>query len=323
MAPSCASGLARDAPLFPTNIKKDQAMNISDMPVVLEAAITPLRRGAPVKEAHENIHEAKECLAAGAGVIHHHHDFRKDREGAIQEMIDMEAAMLAAYPDALLYGDYIRGSAIWEKNGHLQPMQDAGVLRMIAVDPGLTLFGRMDDRGLPSDSVTGGATFAEANSVVEFARKYDKPLSVGVYEPGHLRWVRAYAAAGIFPKGSIIKLYFHGDYSMGFDAVKAVNFGLDPIPSSLDLYLSMLEGIDMPFVVSCQGGVLLDTPLARYALERGGHLRVGIEDTAGGTDMTNRETVEAAIALAAEVGRRCVTGAEAKAVLRGEHLTSV
>ncbi|OYW16819.1 MAG: hypothetical protein B7Z52_07865, partial [Burkholderiales bacterium 12-64-5] len=183
-------------------------------------------------------------------------------------------------------------------------------------------FGRMDENGLPSDSVTGGATFAEAHSVVEFARKYDTPISVGVYEPGNLRWIRAYAQAGMFPKGSIIKLYFAGPYSMGYDKVRAVNFGLDPVKSSLDLYLSMIEGIDMPFIVSCQGGVLLDTPVARYALERGGHLRVGIEDTAGGTDMTNRETVEAAIALAAEVGRPVASGAAAIATLKGNALVT-
>ncbi|MBA4763183.1 3-keto-5-aminohexanoate cleavage protein [Sphingomonas sp.] len=297
-------------------------MNPSEKPLVIEAAITPLRRGAPIKEVAENIHEGKECLAAGAGIVHHHHDFRKDREGAIQEMIDIEAAILEAYPHALLYGDYIRGTAIWEKNAHLQPMQDAGVLRMLALDPGLTLFGRMDENGLPSDSVTGGATFAEAHSVVEFARKHDKPVSVGVYEPGNLRWIRAYAQAGMFPKGSIIKLYFAGPYSMGFDKVRAVNFGLDPTPASLDVYLSMIEGVDMPFIVSCQGGVLLETPLARYALERGGHLRVGIEDTGGATEMTNRETVEAAIALAAEVGRPVASGAAAVAVLKGDTLVT-
>ena len=178
----------------------------------------------------------------------------------------------------------------------------------------------MDARGLPADSVTGGATFAEADAVTGFARTWQRPMSVGIYEPGHLRWARAYAAAGMFPPGSVIKLYFNGGLSMGFDGVKAVSFGLDPTPASLDLYLDMLEGIDIPFVVSCQGGVLLDLPLARYALERGGHLRVGIEDTAGGTEMTNRETVETAIRLAQAVGRPVVSGKAAKAVLAGSRL---
>jgi beta-keto acid cleavage enzyme len=66
----------------------------------------------------------------------------------------------------------------------------------------------------------------------------------------------------------------------------------------------MLDGVDIPWIVSVQGGVLLDTPIARYALERGGHLRVGVEDTAGATEMTNAETVQAAAGLAAAVGRQ-------------------
>ena len=101
----------------------------------------------------------------------------------------------------------------------------------------------------------------------------------------------------------MIKLYFGGDYAMGGVRTPAVNFGLYPTKAALDIYLSMLDGVDLPWIVSVQGGVLLDTPVARYALERGGHLRVGVEDTAGATEMTNAETVQAAAALAAAVGR--------------------
>jgi hypothetical protein len=59
----------------------------------------------------------------------------------------------------------------------------------------------------------------------------------------------------------------------------------------------MIEGCTLPWVVTVLGGSLLETPLARYVLERGGHLRVGIEDGAGAIDVTNVETVQAAMAL--------------------------
>jgi 3-keto-5-aminohexanoate cleavage enzyme len=78
----------------------------------------------------------------------------------------------------------------------------------------------------------------------------------------------------------------------------------------------MLDGVDIPWIVSLQGGVLLDTPIARYALERGGHLPVGVEDTAGATEMTNAETVRAAVDLAAAVGRPVAEGQGATAVLQ-------
>jgi 3-keto-5-aminohexanoate cleavage enzyme len=214
--------------------------------------------------------------------------------------------------------DYLRGDSMAEKNAHLRPMADAGVLRMVALDPGLTQFGHLDDDGLPSRHIQGGTTFPEAAAVTEFASSQRVPLSVGIYEPGNLRWAIAYARAGKFPIGTMIKLYFGGDYAMGGVRTPAVNFGLYPTKAALDLYLSMLDGVDIPWIVSVQGGVLLDTPIARYALERGGHLRVGVEDTAGATEMTNAETVQAAADLAAAVGRPVAEGQDATTVLQGQ-----
>ncbi len=292
-------------------------MNDSYGPVLIEAAVTPLRKGAPVQTADQVVHEAITSLAAGAAIIHHHHDFTQDAPTATAEIIDVETRILAAHPHAYMYADYLRGDAMAEKNAHLQPMADAGVLRMIALDPGLTQFGHLGDDGLPSRHIQGGTTFPEAAAVTEFAHAHEVPLSVGVYEPGNLRWAIAYAKAGKFPAGTMIKLYFGGDYAMGGVMTPAVNFGLYPTKAALDIYLSMLDGVDLPWIVSVQGGVLLDTPIARYALERGGHLRVGVEDTAGATEMTNAETVRAAADLAAAVGRPVAEARNATTLLRG------
>jgi 3-keto-5-aminohexanoate cleavage enzyme len=292
-------------------------MSDSYGPVLIEAAITPLRKGAPVQTADQTVHEAVASLAAGAAIIHHHHDFTLAEPAAIAEVIDVETRILATYPHAYMYADYLRGDSMAEKNAHLQPMSDAGVLRMVALDPGLTQFGHLGDDGLPSRHIQGGTTFPEAAAVTDFASSQRVPLSVGIYEPGNLRWAIAYARAGKFPIGTMIKLYFGGDYAMGGVRTPAVNFGMYPTKAALDLYLSMLDGVDMPWIVSVQGGVLLDTPIARYALERGGHLRVGVEDTAGATEMTNAETVQAAADLAAAVGRPVAEGQDATAVLQG------
>jgi 3-keto-5-aminohexanoate cleavage enzyme len=54
-----------------------------------------------------------------------------------------------------MYADYLRGDSMAEKNAHLQPMADAGVLRMVALDPGLTQFGHLGDDGLPSRHIQG------------------------------------------------------------------------------------------------------------------------------------------------------------------------
>ncbi|CAN5256309.1 hypothetical protein BH10PSE13_BH10PSE13_05930 [soil metagenome] len=287
-------------------------------PLVIEAAITPLRIWTPVQQTDDMIREAKACLAAGAGIIHFHHHFGTDNEFAIEQLIDVTSAIAEDYPEALVYPDYLKGRAIWEKNAHLQPMRDAGVLTMMAMDPGLTLFGRYDDRGLPSVSIRAGANFVEADQLVTFANQGNTPVSIGIYEPGHLRWTLAYAAKGAFPKGSIIKLYFGGEHLIDQERVKGMTFGLYPTPASLDVYLSMMADCDLPWIVSVHGDNILDMPLARYTLERGGHIRVGIEDTAGTSLLTNVEAVQAVVALAGEVGRPVATAAQAKALLSGQ-----
>ncbi len=55
--------------------------------------------------------------------------------------------------------------------------------------------------------------------------------------------------------------------------------------------------------------------MARHALERGGHLRVGLEDYAGPDTPTNEELVAQAVALANEVGRPVASARQAALLL--------
>lgn len=290
--------------------------NQSISPLVIEAAVTLLRPGQPVQDARTMTKDIKDCLAAGASIVHYHFDYSLERDVSIKQVIDIQKELLAEYPSALLYLNYLRGVTSKEKNAHLESMRQAGVLNMIAFDPGYTMFDILDEEGLPSKFMVQGFNFTESHELVEFANCANVPISVGIYEPGHLRWARAYATAGKFPPGTVLKLYLPAERSLGGQPRKCP--GLYPTKESLDMYLTMLEGVDIPWVVAVPGEWILDTPIARYALERGGHIRVGIEDCAGRTDMNNRETVEAAIELAKQVGRPVVTGAEAVAVLKGQ-----
>jgi uncharacterized protein (DUF849 family) len=126
--------------------------------------------------------------------------------------------------------------------------------------------------------------------------------SFSVYEPGWLKNIIAMARAGTLPRGSKLNLYFGSDR---FGAMAP------PIPEALELYLKMMEGLDLKWAVSCPGrdGSIMDTPLARMALERGGSLRVGLEDDTTGPG--NLEQIERAKELVASVGRRIINGTEA------------
>ena len=55
--------------------------------------------------------------------------------------------------------------------------------------------------------------------------------------------------------------------------------------------------------------------LARHALERGGHLHLGLEDFAGARKPTNVELVREGVSLCRSLGRRVATCAEAAAIL--------
>ena len=82
----------------------------------------------------------------------------------------------------------------------------------------------------------------------------------------------------------------------------------------------MLEGTDLPWSVSVWGGDLIQTPVARLALELGGHLHVGLEEHFGDRKPTNEELVREAAELAEKVGRPLATSAEAAEIM---HLPTV
>ena len=109
----------------------------------------------------------------------------------------------------------------------------------------------------------------------------------------------------------MLRLYFGGDAP---EQRGAFNFGMPPTALSLDAYLAMLGDCPLPWSVTVVGGDLFATDLPRLALERGGHLRVGLEDHAG-RQVTNAELVAEAVAACEAAGRPAATCSEASALL--------
>lgn len=109
----------------------------------------------------------------------------------------------------------------------------------------------------------------------------------------------------------MVRFYFGGSTP---EADGGFWFGLPPTRASLDAYLAMLDGCSLPWSVSVLGGDLFASELPQLALERGGHLRVGLEDYAG-DPVTNEELVSTAVALAEKAGRRLASCAETAEML--------
>jgi uncharacterized protein (DUF849 family) len=289
----------------------------NDRTLVIEAAVSPFRADAPVAEASGVIEEAIACITAGSAVVHHHHDQRLEPDAAIARLIDTCRAILDARPGALLYPGILSGRTGAEHMAHLAPMAEAGVLGMAPLDPGAAVPYDLDDDGLPSGHGWVWNSFSTSKKVALSMLDHSVPLALGVYEPVQLRWALAMEAAGKLVPGTMVKLYFGGSRSLFKIGKPAINFGLPPTPRALDMYLSMMEGSSLPWMVGVMGDDVLDLPLARYALERGGHIRVGIEDLGETSSTTNVATVERAVALAAEVGRPVATTSNVLGVLSG------
>ena len=286
-------------------------------PIIIEAAISPLRWGSPAQSVDTIVEEALGCVAAGAGIIHYHHDMRLSSEDGVAALVETARRIEEQAPGTLMYTDYLSGKRAWEENAHLPVMAEAGLLTMFAIDPGVTTFASFDEQGAPTRTYLDGLRFDEADEMVAYSKLEDVPISLGVFEPGALRWIVAYGESRGFSRGTVIKLYFGGGHMVDRPGVAGINFGLPATEAALELYLSMLGPSGLPWTVSLFGDPVLDSPLARAAILRGGHLRVGEEDAAGMSPESNVELVERAVGLAAELGRPAVKGDSALQLLRG------
>jgi 3-keto-5-aminohexanoate cleavage enzyme len=285
----------------------------STKPAIIEAAISPLVQGA--QTADVIVDEANACLDAGAGIVHHHFDRSGTVADSIAQLADIWGRVAKAYPQALHYTGYLKGTTAVEENEHLRPLAEAGLLNMFPIDPGITTKPVYNVDGLPTLTSSDGLRFDESHEMVELSKELGVPISLGVFEPVALRWIVDYARQVGFSDGTMIKFYFGGTHKVDAPGKAALNHGLPPTAAALAVYLEMMEGCNLPWTASLFGDPILDTPLARLVLEAGGHLRVGIEDAAGMSPNSNVEMVRSAITLAKEVGRPVASNTQALEVL--------
>ena len=285
-------------------------------PVILEVAAngvtTRTQNPAVPREPKEIAEDALACFGAGAAIVHTHtHEPALPPAQGAALYLEAYRPILAKRPDALLYPTVAPGRTIEERYGHTALLAEAGAIRCGALDTGSVNLGAAMPDGwpLPMDFVYTNSP-NDIRYMAEVCRKERLGPSVAVFEPGFLRVVLAAEKRGALPPGTLVKLYFSaGGYLGSGEPI----FGAPPIPEALELYLAMLKGSQLPWAVAVIGGSLLDSEIALPALERGGHLRVGLEDFF--TAKSNADEVRRASALCRELGRPLATSAEAAKIL--------
>ena len=293
---------------------------IADTPVLIEAAINgetrPDKNPNVPRKPEEIAADVIRCLDAGASLIHaHNDDIQQSGRAAADLYLAAWRPILAKRPGTLWYPTLAGGvSGMPDAIAHVEILAREIGLRVGICDPGSTNIGGPDAEGLPV-----GLVYANSYDGIRYAFEQCTRLRLGpslaIYEPGFLRTTLAFQRAGRLPRGAMVKLYFGGDYGL-FSMRPGVSFGLPPTEHALRAYLDMLDGSGLPWSVSVWGGDLMQTPIARLALELGGHLHVGLEEHFHPERKpTNEELVREAAALAASVGRPVATGADAARIL--------
>jgi 3-keto-5-aminohexanoate cleavage enzyme len=300
-------------------------MNKSD-PVIIEVAInggvTPDRNPNVPMTHQQIIDDALRCFDAGAAIIHaHNENIRLNGKAGAEAYLAAWRTILAKRPDALWnptlavnQTDGTNPEPMSDRYSHYPFIAKEVPLQLGVVDPGCTNLGYPGPDGLPK-----GFTYINSYEDIAYAFGLAEELgfapTLAIYEPGFLQTTLAWYRAGRLPRGTMAKFYFGGEWGLTARG-KGVTFGLPPTKNALLAYLDMLEGTTIPWSVSVWGGDLMKTPVAKLALELGGHLHVGIEEHYDPERFpTNLELLEEAKALCAQVGRPVATFADARRLL--------
>jgi uncharacterized protein (DUF849 family) len=274
-------------------------------PVIVEAAIN----GSTRPSVNPNVPRtpdaiaacALECLDRGAAIVHNHNDEPNVGGPVRHDPVPYAEAwtkVLARRPDALLHPT-VRGMSddapIEGRYSHLDALFDSGLLPMASADPGIVSIGPM----------VYGNSWSDTAYMFDWCRQRRLPVHVSIFEPGFLRVVLHHLRAGTLPEQVKIQLYFGG----------AAPFGLPPTTASLDAYAAMLDGTGLPWMVGVMGGDVLADGFAVAAVERGGHLRVGLEDFHGTTTPRNEDLVTAAVSMVRDLGHEVATTEQTRELL--------
>ncbi len=288
-------------------------------PLVIEAAIngaTSKRRNPHVPVTVEELAaDALACLAAGAAVVHHHTDDQVLSAPTVRHRsepyLEVAARVHAERPDAILYPTMAGGrpgASIAERYAHIVELHAAGVLGMAVCDPGsvnLTGF-RRDGTVAPVPHVYENSP-ADVDWMFAWCREHDVAVHVSIFEPGFLRLALGHLEAGTLPARAKVQFYLGGPQLL---------FGLPASVGSLEVYLSMLGDAPLPWMVGVPGGDVIAGGVAEAAIERGGHVRVGLEDFhAPGRTPANAALVTEVVELARRCGRPVATPADVTAAL--------
>lgn len=256
------------------------------------------------------------CAEAGAAILHFHpydvsSGLQVDTAEAYAEVIERvrevneEVIIYGTLPMAGLpnVSDTMRPA---ERFAHVKGLAERGLIEWSVVDPGST---NITHDAWIAEGREGFTYFNPESHVrygLELCREKGLHPSYAIYEPGFIRQGAALHRA--FP-GCPKPLYRY----MFSDRL---TFSFPPELYALEAYNTLREE-EAPGAPWMVAGLAVDIrPLIAPAVERGGHVRVGLEDQPFGVEVTNVALVEEAVTLIEAAGGTLATPDEVRAGLR-------
>ena len=310
-ASTCAHVLSQTAVMATTD------PHTAAEPLIIEAAIngaTPKRRNPHVpRSTAEVAADGIACFNAGASIVHNHTEddvLGGPTRHATEPYLESWSEILASRPDALLYPTMPGGGSglpIADRYAHISDLHQSGMLGLAVADPGsVNLTGMRADHTVSPNAFPYVNSPADIDWMFRWCRENNIPVHVSIFEPGFLRLVLGHLEAGTLPEKVKLQFYFSGPSML---------FGLPAAGWALEAYLRLLGDAPLCWMVGVVGGDVVESGLARLAIEAGGHVRVGLEDFAGSRHPANAELVAAVVELAATSGRPVATCEQTRARL--------
>ena len=259
----------------------------------------------------EIVEDGVACAESGAAILHlHAYDEATGRQNDDWQIYARIIEGIRARCDAIVYptiplaGSGSAGEAMSAKARytHVEELARRGLLEWTVVDPGSL------NLALLADLAIGGAGFVYQNPgehVIEGLRvcaEYGVRPSYAIYEAGFTRFGAALAATMPNLPTPVYRLMFSEQFA----------FGYPPAAKYLDAHLALLDEVapGAPWMVA---GLGVDIrPLVAPAVAKGGHVRVGLEDSLLGAEDSNPVLVREVVALIEESGGTVATPREVR-----------
>ncbi len=262
--------------------------------------------------------DAGACQDAGAAIVHWH--ARDDETGAplLDDTERYAAAMRGVRPerDLLMYPTYTTtpSDSPDVRFAHVWALREMCGLELAPVDLGSVNLAPWDVTrgrfGAPTEMLGAATVFQNSPGLliatIERAVSLGMTPAVAAFDVGFTRMMVLLVEAGILPTPVYLKIFLSEGLAAGpFPDERGIEAHLSQIPVGLDV-----EWCVVPFHVRDPA---LAGRLGRYALERGGSVRIGVGDNPiAYPDATNADLVTMAAGWAADAGRPVASSADVR-----------